>query len=74
MRGWVSKHLEFLVLLLGGIIATAVSITVFAYTNFSTKQETAEVKVTIRELKEDIKDDIKEIKQDVKILLQRKNR
>jgi hypothetical protein len=63
MERFINKH-QAVILLLGGIIATAVSITVFAYTNFSTKAE-------VVELKTDIKDDIKEIKNDIKLLLQR---
>lgn len=74
MRKWIDKHFEFLILLIGGIMATAVSITVFAYTNFSTKQETLNVKNDVKELKENLKEDIREIKQDVKILLQRGNK
>ena len=62
-EGYINKH-QAIILLFGGILATAVSVTVFAYTNFSTKQE-------VNAIKTDIKDDIKEIKQDIKTLLKR---
>ena len=69
MERWYKQHQAMIFFI--GITA---SIVTYAYTTFSTKQETAEVKVSIHELKADIKDDIKEVKQDVKILLQRRSR
>jgi hypothetical protein len=46
MEQYLNKH-SAVIQILGGIIATAVTLTAFAYTNFQTKTETQE---TIRQL------------------------
>lgn len=60
MEKWYKQH-QALIFFIG----VTASIVTYAYTNFSTKAEVAEIKT-------DIKEDIKEIKQDVKTLLQRR--
>jgi hypothetical protein len=69
MEKWYKQHqgLIFYIGVSASILTYAVSATVFAYTNFSTKEE-------VLEIKKDIKEDIREIKQDVKVLLQRGNK
>jgi hypothetical protein len=46
MEQYLNKH-SAVIQILGGIIATAVTLTAFAYTNFQTKTETQE---TIRQI------------------------
>lgn len=50
MEAYLNKHAAF-VQILGGILATAVTLTAFAYSNFQTKEET---RTQIEDLKDSV--------------------
>lgn len=44
MEKWINKHVGF-IQVIGGILATAITLTAYAYTTFSTKAETNDLKM-----------------------------
>lgn len=59
MEQWINKH-STVILMLGGVLSTAISLTVYAYREFATKNELKQEVFQVRELNADFKEYVKE--------------